>query len=125
MSLSLWLNIILTLSSAKSTSELSFCSRLKIYVLMFSKLAFVFKIIRPIIFFCSQESKFSTAMGIFHDQGIFPQSKKTLLDQGIFTQSRKFSTNQFYLSKEIFHKQGSFPQTKISTQSNRFSANKS
>ena len=58
---------------------------------MVSMLAFVFKIIIFKIF-CSQESKFSTVKGIFHNQGNFPQS-------------RKFST-----IKGIFHSEGNFPQ---------------
>ena len=44
------LNIIWILSTRKKASKLSFCYRLKIYVLMISKLAFVFRITRTITF---------------------------------------------------------------------------
>ena len=74
-------------------------------------------------FFCSQESKFSTAKEIFLDQGTFPQSKKLSLikelfpSQGNFPQLRKFSTvieifhSQINFSvMEIFYKQENFRQ---------------
>ena len=83
------------LSSTKKVSELSFSSRLKIYVLMVSKL-----------FFCNQQSKFSTV-------------KENILNQGIFPQSRKFST-----IKETFHNQGNFPQPRKFSPVKTFSANK-
>ena len=70
------------LSTAKKASELSFCSRLKIYVLMVSTLAFVFKIIRPIIFSAVKKGsfpqlrKFSTAKDFFNNRRNFLQSRK-------------------------------------------------
>ena len=123
MWLILSLNTILILSTAKKVNKLSFCSRLKRYVLMVSTLVFFFKIFRPIFFFCSQESKFSTAKEILLDQGTFPQSKKLSLikelfpSQGNFPQLRKFSTvieifhSQINFSvMEIFYKQENFRQ---------------
>ena len=73
------------LSTAKKPSELSFCSIIKIYVFMVSTLAFVFRIIRLIIF--------------------------SAVEKVIFPQSRKFSTKNFYLIKEVFHKHRSFLQS--------------
>ena len=128
MCLRLRLNIIFILSTVKKANELSFCSRFKISVLIVSTLAFVFKIIRSIIF--SAVKKVS-----LHSQGTFLQSrnfsivKKLLHSQGNFPQSRKFST-----IREVFHScgnfsqmwnfpqiffldKGSFSQTKIFTQS--------
>ena len=77
---------------------------------MVSTLAFVFKITRTIIFFCSQESKVSAVKEFFLDQGIF-LVKEIFLGQGIFSLSRKLSTKKLYLIKETFHKQRSFPQS--------------
>ena len=85
MCLSVQLTIILILSTAKKPSELSFCSIIKIYVFMVSTLAFVFRIIRLIIF--------------------------SAVEKVIFPQSRKFSTKNFYLIKEVFHKHRSFLQS--------------
>ena len=76
------------------------CPRLKIYALLVSTLAFVFKIIGPIIFSAVKEvnflrsRNFSSFKELFHSQGTFPQK-------------------DFYLIKTIFHKQESFLQTKI------------
>ena len=116
MCLRLPLNIIFILSTVKKANELSFCSRFKISVLIVSTLAFVFKIIRSIIF--SAVKKVS-----LHSQGTFLQSrnfstvKKLLHSQGNFPQSGKFSTvveifhrcgifhKFFSLIKEVFHKQ--------------------
>ena len=136
----------------KKASELSFSSRLKTFVLMVSKLAFVFKISRPIVFSgvkkvsFAQSRKFSLIKKFFYiqrnslDQGVFLQSKKfslinecfhsqksfpkkILLDQGDFPQAGKIST-----VKEMFHKiflldQGNFPQRNF-TWSRKFSTNK-
>ena len=49
------MNITLILTTAKKAGELSFCSRFKIYVLIVSMVASVFKITIPISFFCSQD----------------------------------------------------------------------
>ena len=85
MCLSVQLTIILILSTAEKASELSFCSIIKIYVFMVSTLAFVFRIIRLIIF--------------------------SAVEKVIFPHSRKFSTKNFYLIKEVFQKHRSFPQS--------------
>ena len=74
------------LPTTKKASKLSFWTRLQIFVLMVSMLAFDFKIIRPTIF-----SNFSTVKEFFLDQEIFPQSRN------------------FSLIKEFFHSQGIFP----------------
>ena len=58
MCLNLALNIKVIVSTIKKASNLSFQSRLKIYVLMVSKLAFVLKIIRLIIFSAVKKVKF-------------------------------------------------------------------
>ena len=135
MCLIVLLNIILTLSTTKKANEVTFCPRFKIYVLLVSTIAFVSKIIRPIIIFifCSQESKFSTAKEFLHSQGNVPWSRKFstikkflhkqenfaqpqtfflikefFCSQGFFPQSRKFSTNMFNLVKKISKKPGSF-----------------
>ena len=126
MSLSLLLNITLILRTVKKTSELSFCSRLKIYVLIISTLAFVFKIIfsavKKAIFPQSRmfpsSRNFATVMESFLDQGIFPQTSFTWsrvfsTNKGIF-QSRKLSSKRIYLIKEIFRSQETF-SPKIST----------
>ena len=90
----------------KKASKLRFCSSFKIYVLMVSTLAFVFKIIRPIIFSAVKKvsfprsRNFSIVKEFFHSQGIFSQSRN-------FPQSRNFST-----VKEFFHSQVNFPQTR-------------
>ena len=79
---------------------------------MVSTLAFVFKIIRSIIFSAvkkinfPQSRKFSTVKKIFLDQGTLPQSRK------------------FFAGKEIFHKQGIFTHTNIFPCSRKFSKNK-
>ena len=101
----------------KKASELSFSSRLKTFVLMVSKLAFVFKISRPIVFSgvkkvsFAQSRKFSLIKKFFHSQ-------RNSLDQGVFLQSKKFS-----LINECFHSQKSFPQRNF-TWSRKFSTNK-
>ena len=62
----------------KKAVELSFCSRLKRYVLMVSTLAFAFKIIRPIIFSAVKKvnfllsRKFSLIKELVQSQGNFP-----------------------------------------------------
>ena len=71
---------------------------------MFSTLAFAFKIIKHIIFFCSQESKFLTVKELFYNQGTFTQSRNFSTVEELF-QSWKFST-----VKECFQNQGNFPQ---------------
>ena len=96
----------------KKASELSFSSRLKTFVLMVSKLAFVFKISRPIIFSgvkkvsFAQSRKFSLIKKFFHSQ-------RNSLDQGVFLQSKKFS-----LINECFHSQKSFPKKILLDQGN-------
>lgn len=126
MCLCFLLNIIFILST-KKVSELNFCSRLKIYALMVSKLLdLLFFSVKKVCFnnqenffvqgiYPSQEyflqkiwsSKFSTvkeisqkdlALKIFHIQETFPQT----------IWSRKCSTK--YLIKEILHSQENFPQ---------------
>ena len=67
-------NIILILSTAKKASELSFYFRLKKYVLMVSTLAFVFKIIRLIIF-SAVKKDFLCKQRFFLDQRRFSQTK--------------------------------------------------
>ena len=114
--------MIFILSIAEKASGLMFCSRLKIYVSMVLTLAFVFKIIRPIIFSAvkkvsfpqklnfSWSRKFSTFKEFFFDQEIFLQSnsfstvKEFFHNKGISPQSKKFS-----LIKEFLHIQRSFP----------------
>ena len=73
------MNIILILSAAKKVNELTFCSGLKRYILMVSKLAFVFRFIGPIIFSPIQESIFSIFNEIFIDQGTFSQKIKIII----------------------------------------------
>ena len=71
---------------------------------MVSTLAFAFKIIRHIIFFCSkkvsfpQSRNFSTIKELFCNQETCPQSRN-------FPQSRKF-----FAIKELFYSRGTFPQ---------------
>ena len=113
------LNIILILFTAKKTSELSFCSGFKIYVLMVSTSAFVFKFNRPVIFSATKQLRFPQSKKILpikevlHSQGNFPQSRKysaiknIFHSQGNFFQSRKIST-----INEIFHNQGDVPQSR-------------
>ena len=95
--LSLILNIILILSTTKKVSKLSFCSRFKIYVLMFSKLLelLLFTIKKKGFL---QSNKFSLIKKFFHSQRKFLQRFL----------SRKCSTK--YLIKKIFHSQGIFLQ---------------
>ena len=75
----------------KKVNKLRACSRLKIYVLMVSK------IIRPIIF--SVVKKIS-----------FPQARKFFLVKSIFPQSRNFYTNKIVF-EQVFHSQGTCPQS--------------
>ena len=119
---------------------------------MFSKVAFVFKIIRLIIFSAvekanfSQSRNFSLIAKFFHGQGSFPRftsfpgsrkfstvkeilHKNFLLDQGRFSQSRKFSTKKIlqtrkFSTKTFIFDQGSFQKTMIFTHSKKVSANK-
>ena len=104
--------MIFILSIAEKASGLMFCSRLKIYVSMVLTLAFVFKIIRPIIFSAVKKVSFPQKE-IFLDQGNFPHSwnfsfiKKFFHCQGMFLQSNSFST-----VKEFFHNKGISPQSK-------------
>ena len=115
------MNIILILSTTKKATELSFCFRFKIYVLIISMFAFAFKIIRPIIFSAVKKvtfqlsRNFSTIIEFFHSKGIFPQART-------FSQSRNISTieeifpsqeissqsRKFYTVKEFFYNQGNF-----------------
>ena len=126
----------------KKTNELSLCSKHKIYVLMVSTLAFVFKI-RPIIFSAVKKvnfphsRKFSSINKLFHSQGTFPQTrtfihKNVLLDKRNFPQRRKFFTNKFFpfswkfsIYKESFCSQEIFPQTNIFAQTKIFCKQKS
>ena len=71
---------------------------------MFSTLAFAFKIIKHIIFFCSQESKFLTVKELFYNQGTFPQSRN------FYTIKELFHSRGAFPVMEIFHNQGNFPQ---------------
>ena len=119
MCLSLILNRVYSLLTAKKASEPSFCSGFKIHVSIVSRLPFAFKIIQPIIFFCSQESKFFTIKEFFHSQWTFPQSrnfftcKKPFHSQGAFPNQRIFShSRNFSLAKELFHSRGNFPQSR-------------
>ena len=82
--------MMLILSTTTNINELSFCSRLKILVLMVSKLLDVLIFAMKKIRF-PQTRDFSTAKEIFHNQERFPQL-------------RKFSG-----VKEIFHNQENFP----------------
>ena len=125
----------------KKASELSFSSRLKTFVLMVSKLAFVFKISRPIVFSGVKKVSFCTVKEIFLDQEIFPQSKKfpwsrsfstvkeIFIDQWMFPQSKKFSkknftwSRRFSTSREDFHSQGNVPQN-LFAWSRKFSTKK-
>ena len=102
MYLSLILNVILRFYlPQKKTSELSFCSRFKMYVLMVSILPFAVKIIRlitsPAVKKVSfpQSRNFSPVKKLFHNKGPFPQSRN------------------FFTVVEIFHNQGTFPVVKI------------
>ena len=75
--------------------------------------AFVFKIIRPIIFSVfkkgslPQSRKFSTIKETLHNQGDFPQSRKNSTVKENFPQSRNFST-----VVEILHNQRTFPPSR-------------
>ena len=82
--------MMLILSTTTNINELSFCSRLKILVLMVSKLLDVLIFAMKKIRF-PQTRGFSTAKEIFHNQERFPQL-------------RKFSG-----VKEISHNQENFP----------------
>ena len=135
MYLSLILNVILRFYlPQKKTSELSFCSRFKMYVLMVSILPFAVKIIRLITSPAVKKVSFpqsrnsSPVKKLFHNKGPFPQSRYFSSREN-FPQSRKFSTKTIYLIKGIFHKQWSFLQsrkfpTKNFFWSNKFSTNK-
>ena len=107
MCLSLQLNIILILSSKKEAIEISFCSRLKRYVLMVSTLAFAFKIIRPIIFSAVKKVNFLLSRK-------FSLIKELVHSQGNFLWSKNFST-----VIEIFHSQITFPQSSEFSSSHR------
>ena len=135
MCLNLALNIKVIVSTIKKASNLSFWSRLKIYFLMVSKLAFVLKIIRLIIFSAvkkvkfpySKKRKFCKIKKLFHNYETFAQSRNfsTVMElfdshvtffsivielfqsHGIFLQSWNFFT--FIV---IFHSYGTFPQSK-------------
>ena len=123
MCLSLLLNIILILSAAKIVSEISFCSRFKIHVLMVWTFAFAFKVFRPIFFLQSRNK-------VFHNQETFSQSrnfstfKKPVHSQGTFAPSRKFSTKyftwsrKFYANDKVFFSQVNFPQNNSIDQRN-------
>ena len=132
MCLSLQLNIILILSTTKKASKLSFCYKLKIYVLVVSTLAFVIKIIRLFSFSAVKKlnfpwsRNFSTVKELFHSQETFPQSRNfsTVMEifhsHESFPQTRDFSANKsFTLTKEVsqkqilLHSQNNFLRTKI------------
>ena len=101
----------------KKASQLNLCTRHKIFVLMISMLAFVFNIIRPIIFFQSRRKVYE----FFLDQRIFPQSRKFSTNKKVsqsqlnfrqkqFTWSRKFSIVNRVLHTQNLYKQGSFQE---------------
>ena len=122
--------MILILSTAKVTSELSFYSRFKLYLFMISILAFAFKIFRSIIFsavkkvsFSQSQNfstykelfsrNFSTVRKLFYGQIFYKKVyliNKTFHKQWNFLQSMKFSTRKFKWSKKfsinknVFHK---------------------
>ena len=99
----------------------SFCSIFRTYVLIFSTLAFPFKIIRCILFSAVKNVRIpqsrniiSTNKELFHNQETFPQSRNLSIlkehfhIQGAFPQSRTFSIKKVYLIKDIICKQWSF-----------------
>ena len=123
MCLSLWLNIILILSTAKTSSELSLCSRLKRYVLMVSTLAFVYKLffaVKKVNF--PELRKFSLIKELSRSHGNFPwsrnfftvkknfHSQRKLSIKIFFTNKKVFCKNFFSLIKNVFHSQESFPE---------------
>ena len=117
MYLSLILNVILRFYlPQKKTSELSFCSRFKMYVLMVSILPFAVKIIRlitsPAVKKVSfpQSRNFSPVKKLFHNQGTFSQSWKSSTIKELF-QSWKFSIVKEILNKNNLLDQRNFPQT--------------
>ena len=80
---------------------------------MFSTLAFAFKIIKHIIFFCSQESKFLTVKELFYNQGIFPQLQKFSTIKELFHSCVNFpQLRNFSTVKEFFHSCGNFPESR-------------
>ena len=131
MYLSLILNVILRFYlPQKKTSELSFCSRFKMYVLMVSILPFAVKIIRlitsPAVKKVSfpQSKNFSPVKKLFHNKGPFPQSRNFFTVVEIFHSQGNFKQKQFTWSKEfstnndVFYSQGNFPQKFFFDQTN-------
>ena len=95
---------------------------------MVSTLAFVFKIIRPIIFSkvkkvsFLQQRKFSTIKKISRNEGNFPLPRKFSTVKEIFYNQADFpQSSQSSTIKGIFHNQGNFLQTKTFKQPKRFS----
>ena len=78
-------------------TEQSFCSRFKIYDLLISILAFVFKL-------------FHTPVEIFHSQGIFPKSNNYLAIKEIFYKKCFTLSRKCYINNEILHSQGNLPR---------------
>ena len=120
--LSLLLNMTLVSFTTKKARKQSFCSRIKIYVLMISTLVFVFKIIRAIIFSTVKKISFHSQENFtwsrnFHSQGVFPWSKnlstvkEVFLDQRIFPQSRRISRIKEFFHRNILLDQENFLQT--------------
>ena len=120
------------LSTTKKASKLSFCYKLKTYVLMVSTLAFVIKTIRLFSFSAVKKvnfpwsKNFSAVKKLFHSQGTFPKSekfpavKKIFHRHGTFPQSwKKFSTVM-----KVFHKQEIFQQKKVLPWPRNFPRNK-
>ena len=143
MYLSLILNVILRFYlPQKKTSELSFCSRFKMYVLMVSILPFAVKIIRlitsPAVKKVSfpQSRNFSPVKKLFHNKGPFPQSRnfftvveifhnqgtfpvvKIFHSQGNFQQKQFTWSKEFSTNNEVFYSQGNFPQKNFFDQTN-------
>ena len=100
--------------STLKTSELSFCSKFKIYFLMVSNLELAFKIIRPIIFPAikkisfPQSRNFSTVKELFQSQRNFSTVKELFHNHVSFTQSESFST-----VVKIFHSPENVLQNKF------------
>ena len=111
--------MIFILSTTKKLSEISFCPRFEIYVLIVSTLVFAFEIIRPFTF-CAvkkvsfpQSRMFSTLKELSHIQvtisysNNFSTFKELFHIQGTFPHSRYFST-----FKKLFHNQKKFPHSR-------------
>ena len=122
--------MIFILSTTKKLSEISFCPRFEIYVLIVSTLVFAFEIIRPFTF-CTvkkvsfpQSRMFSTLKELSHIQvtisysNNFSAFKELFHIQGTFLHSRNFST-----IKTNFHIQETFLQSKRFSKSSNFRPN--